>query len=133
MHIHLPALKDRGGDVQDLAALFMSKLSQQLGMPPVPIDDTVRAALSRYDWPGNVRELRNVIERALILGRFPERFGGDLVRGAETVQSAGTLADVERRHILSVLREAGGNRDEAARRLGISRKTIDRKFAAWNV
>jgi DNA-binding NtrC family response regulator len=131
MQIRLPPLKDRGDDVQELATLFMRKLSQQLGMPPVPITDFVRRALVSYDWPGNVRELRNLIERSLILGAFPDDFGGvALPASGVTVDS---LADVERRHILSVLKETGANKDEAARRLGISRKTIDRKLALWNV
>jgi DNA-binding NtrC family response regulator len=101
-------------------------------MPQVPIEDAVRAALARYDWPGNVRELRNLIERTLILGAFPDDFGGQPqpVAGTAAVDS---LSDMERRHILAVLREVGGNRDDAARRLGISRKTIDRKCALWNV
>lgn len=64
MQIRLPPLKDREDDVQELATVFMRKLSQQLGMPPVVIDDSVRGALARYDWPGNVRELRNVLEHA---------------------------------------------------------------------
>ena len=132
MQIHLPPLKNRGGDAQDLAQLFMGKLSQQLGMPPVAIDDKVLAALARYDWPGNVRELRNLIERTLILGRFPDEFGGDRELRAES-QQGGSLAEIERRHILAVLREVGGDREEAARRLGVSRKTIDRKCAAWDV
>ncbi|WJR76696.1 sigma-54 dependent transcriptional regulator [Bradyrhizobium sp. NP1] len=130
MQIRLPPLKDRGEDVQYLAALFMRELTQQLGMPPVAIDDRVRAALSRYDWPGNIRELRNLVERTVILGGFPE----DFERAADSDEQGGqSLAEVERRHILSVLREAGGDREEAARRLGISRKTIDRKCAAWHV
>jgi DNA-binding NtrC family response regulator len=131
LQIHLPPLSERGGDVQELATLFMHKLSQQLGVPPVPISDAVRAALARYDWPGNVRELRNLIERTLILGAFPPDFPS---RRAEPASSPGeSLDEVEKRHILAVLRETGGNRDEAARRLGISRKTIDRKCALWNV
>ena len=76
MQIHLPPLRDRGEDVQELADLFMTKLSQQLGMPKVPIGAQARAALAAYGWPGNVRELRNLIERTLILGRFPDDFGG---------------------------------------------------------
>jgi DNA-binding NtrC family response regulator len=100
-------------------------------MPPVPIDESARKALARYDWPGNVRELRNVIERTLILGAFPNDFGG---LPAATPESSGdSLEAIERKHILSVLRETGGNRDEAARKLGISRKTIDRKCSLWNV
>ncbi|HEV7416629.1 MAG TPA: sigma-54 dependent transcriptional regulator [Tianweitania sediminis] len=131
MQIHLPPLKDRDNDVQDLADLFMGKLSQQLGMPPVAMDDAVRRGLARYEWPGNVRELRNLVERVLILGRFPDEF--DLPETQDDgAPSSGSLADIERQHILAVLREANGDREEAARRLGISRKTIDRKVAAWN-
>jgi DNA-binding NtrC family response regulator len=130
MQIHLPLLKDRGDDVQELASIFMNKLSMQLGMPPIPIDSAVRAALASYDWPGNVRELRNLIERTLILGAFPDDFAGP--RNDGQAAAADSLADLERRHILSVLQETGGNREEAARRLGISRKTIDRKLALWN-
>ncbi|WP_367714835.1 sigma-54 dependent transcriptional regulator [Nitratireductor sp. GISD-1A_MAKvit] len=133
MQIHLPPLRDRGDDVQELADLFMSKLSLQLGMPRVPIGQEARAALAAYDWPGNVRELRNLIERTLILGRFPDDFGG----GSPGMPGKGgggeSLADIERRHILSVLNKMGGDREAAARQLGISRKTIDRKCAAWNV
>lgn len=129
LQIHLPPLKDRGDDVRELSEMFMTRLSQQLGMPPVPIGQKELKQLAEYDWPGNVRELRNLIERTLILGRFPEDFGADL-RTAESPDRS--LADVERRHIISVLHEAKGNRAEAARRLGISRKTIDRKCARWN-
>ncbi len=128
MQIYLAPLRDRERDVVELTDLFMHKLSQQLGMPPVAIDDTVRAMLLAYHWPGNVRELRNFIERSLILGRFPL----DL-RGSNAVTPAiGTLEEIERRHILAVLNEMAGNRDEAAKRLGISRKTIDRKMSSWH-
>jgi DNA-binding NtrC family response regulator len=131
LQIHLPPLGERGNDVQELADLFMNKLSQQLGMPPVPIEPATRAALARYGWPGNVRELRNLIERTLILGSFAQDVAS---RHAEVASGpAESLDEVEKRHILAMLQEAGGNRDEAARRLGISRKTIDRKCAQWNV
>ena len=130
MQIHLPPLREREGDAIELANLFMMKLSSQLGMPPVPIDEPIRRALSTYDWPGNVRELRNLIERTLILGRFPDSFGASIAGQTETGSAA--LADVERRHILNVLAGCGGQRDEAARLLGISRKTIDRKLASWD-
>lgn len=135
MQIHMPPLNERGDDVNDLANLFMAKLSRQLGMPPVPFDDAARLALGRYDWPGNVRELHNFIERTLILGRFPSEQIGLLPQPRDNAPKIATdsLAEVQRQHILSVLREVRGNRDEAARRLGISRKTIDRKSAAWDV
>jgi DNA-binding NtrC family response regulator len=131
MQIHLPPLKDRGDDVVELATLFMREFAQQLGMPPIAIDDRVRASLARYDWPGNIRELRNLIERTVILGGFPE----DIERITDDDGDSGgqSLAEIERRHILSVLREVGGDREEAARRLGISRKTVDRKCVSWHV
>lgn len=128
MEIYLAPLRDRERDVIELTDLFMHKLSRQLGMPPVALDDTVRTMLLAYHWPGNVRELRNFIERSLILGRFPL----DLRGAAPAAVSTGTLEDVERRHILAVLSDVAGNRDEASRRLGISRKTIDRKMSSWH-
>lgn len=130
MEIPMPRLAERGEDILDLASLFMRELSTQLGLPVVSIDDKVRAHLMHYRWPGNVRELRNFIERALILGRFPKLYERIEERND---RKAKTLADVERRHILSILRETDGDREEAARRLGISRKTVDRKCATWNV
>jgi DNA-binding NtrC family response regulator len=71
----------------------------------------------------------------VILGAFPEdfeRFVGDSAVH-DRPKGGQSLAEVEQRHILAVLREAGGNREEAARRLGISRKTIDRKCALWRI
>ena len=130
MRIHLPPLKDREGDTLELADLFMAKLARQLGMPPVPIDLKTRQALAAYDWPGNVRELRNLIERTLILGRFPDGFG--FSAGQQAPLGDMTLAEIERRHILNVLDSCSGRRDEAARLLGISKKTIDRKLASWD-
>ena len=109
----------------------MSKLSTQLGMPPVVIDGSVRAALATFDWPGNVRKLPNLIERTLILGAFPDDFAGPRSDGQPA--AADSLADLERRHILSVLKETGGNRQKAYIRLGNARKTIDRKCALWDV
>ncbi|WP_348646504.1 sigma-54 dependent transcriptional regulator [Ciceribacter sp. L1K22] len=129
MQLPLPPLRERGNDVIELAQLFMAKLSRQLGMPIVPITAEVEAGLAAYSWPGNVRELRNLIERSLILGRFPDDFGRDTIPVPRTM---GTLDDIERQHILSVLRSHAGNREAAAQALGISRKTIDRKLTAWN-
>jgi DNA-binding NtrC family response regulator len=99
-------------------------------MPPVAIDPKVEALLLRYDWPGNIRELRNLVERTVILGAFPERMEGTAPE--EEAPRSESLAEMERRHILAVLRETRGDREEAARRLGISRKTIDRKYANWH-
>lgn len=129
IQIHLPPLRDRGDDVVELADMFMREMSQQLGMPAITIDDRAQAALLRYDWPGNIRELRNLIERTIILGSFPANIGPH--DQEEDRPRSDNLGEMERRHILAVLRESHGDREEAARRLGISRKTIDRKYASW--
>ena len=124
----MPPLSQRCDDVQELAQLFMSKLALQMGMPPVAITLDVAAGFAGYDWPGNVRELRNTIERALILGRFPAEFS----MSPDTDRQGETLAALERRAIQSAILAVGGDLDAASRRLGISRKTIDRRLADWN-
>ncbi|MFT3688853.1 sigma-54-dependent transcriptional regulator [Paenirhodobacter sp.] len=72
LHLRMQPLAACGEDVIELARHFMAVLSQRLGMPPVAITPDIAAALMAQPWPGNVRELRNLIERTLILGRFPD-------------------------------------------------------------
>nr|WP_282064328.1 sigma-54 dependent transcriptional regulator [Aliiroseovarius marinus] len=129
LQIEMPSLKMRAEDIVELAALFVEEFSTALGVPALELDDQTLLKMSRYDWPGNVRELRNMIERSVILNGFPEEFSGDgKITGVEAIE---TLELVTQRHIVNVLDACGGNRAEAARRLGVSRKTIDRKFATW--
>ncbi len=131
VNVDMPPLRERKGDVVELAEMFMHKLSRDLGVPALSLEAPIRHGLTNYDWPGNVRELRNLIERSLILGEFPSEFDNE--EGEDTGANEDSLKSVERRHILSVLEACEGNRAEAARRLGISRKTIDRKCEQWNV
>ncbi len=127
--VEMPPLRDRSEDIVELAALFMTQFSTTLGMPSLDLDEQTLMKLRRYDWPGNVRELKNLVERSVILGEFPEEFSGrGSVTGAKAMEN---LDLVMQRHILHVLDQCDGNRAEAARRLGVSRKTIDRKMAAW--
>jgi len=128
--IDMPPLKDRADDIVELASMFMRQFSEALGMPVLELDEETLLKLRRYHWPGNVRELKNLIERSVILGEFPEEFAGS---GAVTgVQAIENLELVTQRHIMHVLDACDGNRAEAARRLGVSRKTIDRKMALWD-
>ena len=129
VRIHMPPLKDRSEDITELAALFIEQFSTTLGLPALELSAETLLKMRRYDWPGNVRELKNLIERSVILGEFPPEFDGDSrVTGARAMEN---LDDVVQRHILRILDLCGGNRAEAARRLGVSRKTIDRKVAVW--
>ncbi|MFP7671874.1 sigma-54-dependent transcriptional regulator [Marivita sp. S0852] len=127
--IVLPPLRDRGEDVLDLTRFFGESLARRMGIPFPEISATARRRFLSHDWPGNVMELRNTVERALIHGDFDMALGESTPRSAET----DSLAAVERRHILNVLDACDGNRAEAARRLGVARKTIDRKCRAWGL
>ncbi|MGB0658982.1 MAG: sigma-54-dependent transcriptional regulator [Mangrovicoccus sp.] len=129
LRLEMPPLRDRSEDIIELAALFMSQFSASLGMPSLDLNEETLLKLRRYDWPGNVRELKNLIERSVILGNFPDEFSGDgKLCGSEAMEN---LDLVIKRHIVHILDLCDGNRAEAARRLGVSRKTIDRKLMAW--
>jgi len=138
--IHVPALRERVEDIPLLIAHFMRLLSPELGTPPMPVSPAEVKRLQDYHWPGNVRELRNLVERALLLGKplleccdWAE--GGDPGRDAATRQLFPltlSLAEVSKQHVLSMLKSVGGNKSEAARRLHISRKTLERKIQVWN-
>lgn len=141
--ITLPPLRERREDIPALLDYFIEQLAHQLGVVPLIRDASVSECLMHYGWPGNVRELRNFVERSLILGHFgdtPQGSGdvscsvpSEAVPPAPTfTESAGdSLADVERHHILGMIDTCRGNKTEAARRLGVSRKTLDRKCALW--
>jgi transcriptional regulator with PAS, ATPase and Fis domain len=136
--LRVPPLRERPQDVPLLARHFMEGLATHLGVPPLPFSRQVLDALSAYHWPGNARELRNFVERSLILGAFPidSLAEHDLeaeVEGQPAGEGGELLADVEKRHILAVLDDCTGNKTEAARRLGISRKTLERKCALWGL
>ncbi len=135
VNILIPPLRERPEDIPVLARRFMEELSGRLSVPRVPLTPEVLEALVRYPWPGNARELRNLVERSLILGRVPLENLPAAVSVAQEHAPASVLPleEVEKQHILNVLRAVSGNKSEAARRLGISRKTLERKCALWKV
>ncbi|MBS1190579.1 MAG: Helix-turn-helix, Fis-type [Rhodocyclaceae bacterium] len=133
VEVHLPALRERPEDIPELIEHFISTLAPHLGMPRLEADARILARLAAYDWPGNVRELKNLVERSLIMGWFD--FGPHLDHiAADPGLGSGSddsLEAIEKRHVLAVLAACDGNKSEAARRLGVSRKTLDRKCQAW--
>lgn len=132
VELRIPALRERVEDIPDLIQHFMTLLSAQLGVAPLALSHELVTRLAAYAWPGNVRELRNLVERSLILGGFPTAMLAATQREpVATAELDLTLDEVEKRHILRVVEACGGNKAEAARRLGVSRKTLDRKFAEW--
>ncbi|MGW8247393.1 MAG: sigma-54-dependent transcriptional regulator [Acidiferrobacterales bacterium] len=142
MSLRMPPLRDRTEDIPELVEHFTQNLAESLGVKPFHFSANEIARLQAYDWPGNVRELRNVVERALLLSRFPgESIAGSINQrsdGPQQEDSASgpsiewTLAEVEKFHMVRVLEAAEGNKSEAARRLGVSRKTMERKLREWN-
>jgi DNA-binding NtrC family response regulator len=127
----IPPLRQRREDVPALAAYFSNLLAARLGLPALPITPAVGTRLSAYAWPGNVRELRNLVERSLILGAFPDP--GAAVANSHVEPLPQTLVEVAKHHMLAVLQHCGGNKSRAAALLGISRKTMERKAAEWGL
>lgn len=130
----VPPLKERGKDLHLLVARFMEQLSAELKLTPVELLHADWQQLSAYHWPGNVRELRNVVERTLLLGHLP----GDSFSQPVDEQWNGPgfpltwdLESVERSHIEAVLVSVNNNKSAAARILGVSRKTLERKQTLW--
>jgi DNA-binding NtrC family response regulator len=129
--VSLPPLRERREDLPVLARHFMDLLSADLGVEPLALDMASIARLQEHDWPGNVRELKNFIERSLMLGELA--IGQlDAEANAQEDEVAAypldwTLDEVKEHHMARVLRALGGNKSAAARRLGISRKTLERR------
>ncbi len=143
--LHLPALRDRPGDVVPLAEHLLARLAAASGQPSPVLEPSARERLHAHPWPGNVRELGNVLQRALILSQGGRVAGADLVfeTSATPVRSPepdapdddpepGGLGDAlrqrERERILAALAEERGNRALAAARLGISPRTLRHKL-----
>jgi DNA-binding NtrC family response regulator len=133
--IELPALRDRAVDIPLLARRFLAQFGK--ANPPTLAPDAIDL-LTRYPWPGNVRELRNVIERAVLLAKGPSIRAADLplhIPSAESAERSSapaiSLAELERRHIESVLHETSWHQGRAASALGISSKTLYRKIREY--
>ncbi len=141
--IHLPPLRERTGDIPLLSGRFADEFSKRHGGPARTFAPEALEIMERYPWPGNVRELRNLVERAVVLAR-DGTIGADHLppyvrnpRAAETGDFAfppdATAAEVEKQLILSTLDRTGNNKAEAARRLGVSVRTIRNKLNAWGI
>ena len=142
--LELPPLRERAGDVPLLIDHFIHEFADQHGRAVRGITPEARTALVRYDWPGNVRELRNAIENMVLLAHSDVLALEDVpdsVRAGER-GSGGTggydlagrsLEEVERDLIEVNLKLAEGNREKAARILGIGERTLYRKLKAYGL
>jgi len=136
VEITLPPLAAHKEDIPDLVAHFIATLAPQLGVAPIEVTPDEMNYLQQYDWPGNVRELRNLIERSLIVGALNvSALYQSLARTkpllVASLEGPTDLQSLEKRHILAVLDSVDGDKTRAAELLGISRRTLERRWAEW--
>jgi len=141
--IHLPPLRERSDDIEPLVRHFIGICNQKLGRSVAGVSPQVLALFLRYPWPGNVRELANVIERAMVVSKgsviLPEHLPPQLFESRHSADGPAprmpelSLEAAEREQILRALAAAGGKRIEAARLLGLSRRTLYRKLDRYGI
>lgn len=142
--LHLPALRERGTDLDLLVEHFVAFYAREHGHPIRAIAEEAMELLRSYSWPGNIRELRNVAERAVVMADgdilLPQHLPQELSRPSPTSQLSRlsdeplcTLAEMERRMIVRALRETSNNHTVAATILGIHRNTLRRKLLEYGI
>ena len=131
VEIVLPPLRERRQDVPQLVRTFVEDFCRREGIPVPVLEPDALAFLLAYDYPGNVRELQNLVSGAVALadGRIGVELLRSLVAGEDEPETdeAMSLHAVEARHIERVLRLTGGNKSQAAKLLGVDRRTLQRK------
>jgi len=132
IHVKLPPLRERPDDVEALSRHFMSRVAAEFDLPAVELGPGELEWLRAQAWPGNVRELRNTIERTVLMGALPETLSSSMLEPPQAATQAypldWTLEQVKQAHMRRVLEAHDGNRSAAARQLGLSRKTLERKL-----
>jgi len=134
--IQLPALRDRRSDIPILVHHFVRKHAQRMGKQIDHIPDETMLLLRKWNWPGNIRELENMLERMVILtkGRILAEPPVELSEEQELLQD--NLSEMEREHIVRILRETRGvlsGADGAASRLGIKRTTLQSMLKRFGI
>ncbi len=139
--IHLPPLRERTGDIPLLVEHFLNKYSKKTNSRAKTISNRALKLLCAYSWPGNVRELEHTIERIVILEDtdiiLPEHLPSFISQRQGEFQVFSdedhTLEELEKRYIQFILRRTKGKRQEAARILGINRKTLGQRIKKYNL
>ena len=140
--VHLPPLRERAADIDELAATFLERANRRYGRQVSGLAPRARRALRTQRWPGNIRELGHTVERAVLLkgageldledlglgASEPQRVGLSLVEAADSLDLRDALSSVEKTLISRALDRTGGNRTEAAALLNINRTTLVEKL-----
>ena len=137
IHVEVPKLSDREGDVLVLADFFLEKFASKYGKPGLKINSSAQEKLNAYHWPGNIRELQHTIERAVILGEGDTLKPTDFIlniSNTAAVQPLGTtLEEMEAIMIRKALDQHQSNYTAVAEQLGISRQTLYNKMKKMNI
>ncbi len=140
-HIDIPPLRERREDILPLARLFLSDFAREINKKIHYLSDELADYLMVYPFPGNVRELKNMMASAVLMEKESDLTLGSLVkhppagvRNTPVKQpSLQTLSEVEKTHIIHILSQMDQNRTQAAKVLGISRKTLQRKLKQYGM
>ena len=139
VQIVIPPLRERREDIPILAEFFFEKFNLFYHKGIKKIDDNAMARLIEYDFPGNIRELQNIIERAVIMEQG-DKLSIDFIpknnhryQQRDNLASDGSLMNLEKEHIKRVLNQVNFNKSQAARILGIARKTLREKIQKYNL
>jgi len=134
--IEIPPLRERHGDIAQLAGAFLLRYNERYGLD-ARLTESGLKGLENFTWPGNVRQLQHLMERLVILapgGRITGEAVEDAIAASDPSHNASeTLADTEAEQIRKVLAATGGNKSRAARILGIERKTLYRKLERMGI
>jgi len=138
MKIELPSLRERKEDLESLVESFVHMFSKKMNKNIKNISPSFFETIKRYNFPGNIRELRNVIERAIILSEggvltentLPREFFYEDINSQSDIIR---LEEIEKKHIIKILNQAGGNKTKAAEMLGIGLTTLYRKLQTYGI
>ncbi len=142
LRLRIPPLRERKEDILLVTRQLLSKLSLEYGIFPGPeVAEETLEILNSYDWPGNVRELRNVLSRALAMGRRTVIRPGDLLLSSDSESSDKTmdsligrsLEEIEIAAIVQTLKAQHGNKTQTARALGIAYSTLYEKIKKYGI
>jgi transcriptional regulator with PAS, ATPase and Fis domain len=137
MCFNMPPLRERREDIAPLVDHFVSRCATAMGKKVLGASDSALAVLQKYDWPGNIRELANATERAVLLSAGRVLSSADFAHIEEArrrrTQEVPSLAEVERDHIITVLRKFDGNQVRAAEALGVHRNTLRNKIIEYGL
>lgn len=137
IHIEVPPLRNRSGDVKSLTDFFMQKYTHKYGKTGLKINSAALAKLDEYNWPGNVRELEHTIEKAVILSDSnvlkPDDFQLKNLTYSARESTPDTLEDMEKQMIARAVDQQEGNLSAAAGQLGITRQTLYNKMRKFKL